>query len=205
MTKASVVAGAGLGCFFGVAMGLSASPLVSATMGTLVALTGVFLGFKETKADVAEPETISAASSARLWGVGSFGLFCSLGIIAGLWIRTHDSLAASPQQQVNKWIAASFDSATSRAIVKYQVTGLIPENTKTATPAPNSRNSVLFGADVNECDKLNPSNYSDAKDLRTLYVLTGGGWKTFALAMDSVETHSRLRAFTATWTLVCSR
>jgi hypothetical protein len=84
-------AGAAIGLLVGLIAGLSISPVTSTILGALSTGLLVLLGFKES-----QETTYSASHAFRVLG---FGLFCSLALIAGISLRTHQVLSPSLARQ----------------------------------------------------------------------------------------------------------
>lgn len=116
-----VFAGMGIGILMGLIIGLSVSPVVKSILGTLSGLLGVFLGLQDSifgKKEVA----INSLSPIILSSVrtGSFGIFCVLAILFGLYLRTHDTIGMSVENQVKKWTDAGYDSTMARELAMYE-------------------------------------------------------------------------------------
>ena len=87
-----MLAGGSLGALLGLLMGLSTSPVVSIVITALVALLGALFGLTEKKLPL-----LSGASAFRLC---SFALAAFMVTPAAVWIRTHELLSPSVQQQI---------------------------------------------------------------------------------------------------------
>lgn len=116
-----VFAGMGIGILMGLIIGLSVSPVVKSILGTLSGLLGVFLGLQDSifgKKDTA-PNSLSPIilSSIR---TGSFGIFCVLAILFGLYLRTHDVIGMSVTNQVKRWTDAGYDSTIAKELAMYE-------------------------------------------------------------------------------------
>ena len=95
-----------LGLLIGLLVGLSTSPVVGTFVGTIAALAVTLLsaglGTKSKdkdpiskKANEAQPVKFNYAA------IVGFSLFCILGIISGIWLRTHDILSPSLERRLD--------------------------------------------------------------------------------------------------------
>jgi hypothetical protein len=91
-------AGAALGLLVGLIAGLSISPVTSTVLGALSAGLLILLGFKESKDGVH-----SGNHGLRVLG---FGVFCSISLVAGISLRTHQTLSPSLEKQRQSLSAA---------------------------------------------------------------------------------------------------
>jgi len=191
--------GLGVGLLLGLLLGLAVSPVVSVIIGTISSLLAVLLGLNENY--------LNPAKSIR---IGSFGLFCVVGILSGIYIRSHNSLAPSLQSLYNEYRAMGFSDKDSRNFIAYQEFNLTPENwtkidTTKASKQPmaeisehkllvsgenisaKKRQSVLYSSkvDAGKCYILESSNEKMSySDLKMNFVVAGGTWKELANLMD---------------------
>src|SRR5581483_8750442 len=86
-----LLGGGSLGLFLGILIGLSTTPIVSIVITASVALLAAFFGLSDKL-----PISISRAGSRRLI---AFGLSATIFTLTGVWLRTHETLAASVQDQ----------------------------------------------------------------------------------------------------------
>ncbi|HEV7821235.1 MAG TPA: hypothetical protein VGO84_08635, partial [Burkholderiales bacterium] len=83
--------GAALGLFLGTLMGLSATPVVTLVVTALVALLAGVFGL----ADKLSP-TMAAGAARRLI---AFGIVATIAMPTAIWVRTHEVLSPSIEQQ----------------------------------------------------------------------------------------------------------
>ena len=109
--------GLGVGLLLGLLLGLAISPVVSAIIGTLSSLLLVLLGLNENY--------MNAAKSIR---VGSFGLFCVIGILTGIYIRSNNALAPSLSSLYKQYKAIGFSDKEAHDFIAYQEFDITPSN-----------------------------------------------------------------------------
>ncbi|HEY9114971.1 MAG TPA: hypothetical protein VIN10_09725 [Bacteroidales bacterium] len=195
--------GLGVGLLLGLLLGLAVSPVVSAIIGTLSSLLVVLLGLKENY--------LNAVKSIR---IGAFGLFCVIGILLGMYIRSNNALAPSLQSLYDEYTAMGFSEKEARNFIAYQEFDLIPsEWTKKAgseneaeVSSENSpeesgqkilasgeniqakkRSNVLYSSEVDagQCYVLESSNSSMSfADIQMNFEVAGGTWKELAKDLD---------------------
>jgi len=191
--------GLGVGLLLGLLLGLAVSPVVSVIIGTISSLLAVLLGLNENY--------LNPAKSIR---IGSFGLFCVVGILSGVYIRSHNSLAPSLQSLYNEYRAMGFSDKDSRNFIAYQEFNLTPENwskidTTKASKQPmaeisehklvvsgeniasKKRQSVLYSSEVDaeKCYILESSSEKMSfQDVKMNFVVAGGTWKELANQLD---------------------
>lgn len=187
-------AGAAIGFLVGFLIGLSVSEIVGAAVGALTALIAAFFGL------TAE----SRPASARLGRVTGFALAAVVGLLAGIYLRTHDSLSESLRSRVDEWVSAGYSKPTARALVVYQRTGLLPEGwSRASDPRPASSDSTaLFRGSSEECGRLDPKSFPDANELANAFALAGGDWARVARPSDGTAVDREL--LEAVWRLACA-
>jgi hypothetical protein len=89
-------AGASIGALLGLIMGLSVSPVVLTVLGALAAGLLALLGVSNRS------NPADAASSNGALRVFGFGAFCTLFLVVGIILRTHDTLAPSVADQEHR-------------------------------------------------------------------------------------------------------
>jgi hypothetical protein len=193
--------GLGVGLLLGLLLGLAVSPVVSGIIGTLSSLLVVLLGLKESY--------LNPVKSIR---IGSFGLFGVIGILSGMYIRSHDTLAPPLKTLYAEYKAMGFSDKDARDFIAYQEFELIPENwtkidsskSDSAKPATEGktekkllaasenmsakkRKNVLYSSEVDasKCYILESSNEKMSfSDIQMNFVVAGGTWKELANDLD---------------------
>lgn len=152
-------------------MGLSASPIVSLVVAALAGLLGTVV-LPLTKANDSTP----ARQRDAAWRSGALGVAAIAGLMAGIWMRTHDVLSpprATLAEQVQAVQAAGFSADEARRLVAGRE---FATNRATAASTPANadvRSTVLFGADASACEKLAPSRFKDVAAAAAAYEAAG--------------------------------
>ncbi|MDZ7607157.1 MAG: hypothetical protein U5K79_16570 [Cyclobacteriaceae bacterium] len=177
--------GMGVGLLLGLLLGLAVSPVVSGIIGTLSSLLVVLLGLNENY--------LNPVKSIR---IGSFGLFCVIGILSGKYLVNNNSFAPSLEKFYDEYREIGFSDTVARDLIAYQKFRLIPEGFKFSIPAGTdslmnqqfqSSRTVMFSAEVNasQCIILKSSNENtDYVDLAHNFTLAGGTWAELANDID---------------------
>jgi hypothetical protein len=138
---AALFNGMGVGLLLGLLLGLAVSPVVSGVIGTLSSLLVVLLGLNE--------KLFTVVKSVR---IGAFGLFAVVGILAGLYIRSHSPLAPSMADLKKEYTDLGYPDSVARDFIAYQEFGLIPESWKgriaVTTTTPPASDSVAEGEEA---------------------------------------------------------
>jgi len=144
---ADAAAGAGLGLLIGFLIGLSSSPVVGTFVGSLTALLLALFTYRATPVTDGAASEEAAAEGRSVPGerrsanvrLAGFGFACVLGVVAGLWIRTHDALSPSLADRVAAgqpaWLAAGFPADEARRRAALQVLGAEPARDREAATA----------------------------------------------------------------------
>jgi len=179
--------GMGVGLLLGLLLGLAVSPVVSGIIGTLSSLLVVLLGLNENY--------LNPAKSIR---IGSFGLFCVIGILSGKYVVNNNSFAPSIQKDYLEYQKIGFPDSVARDLIAYQKFRLIPEGFKFTIPEGTdslmnqqfqSSRTVMFSSEVNasQCIILKSSNVDmNFADLAHNFVLAGGTWEELSKDLDPI-------------------
>jgi hypothetical protein len=201
---ATVAAGLSTGLLLGLLIGLSTSPVAAVVVGSLVTLAAAFLGFKSPGME----EAVGANrrdSAMRRWGVAALALSCVGGVLVGVAIRAGDLLSPTPARLVHRFTEAGYSPEQARAIVALRVAGLVPKDATVRDPGSEdlTRRSVLFAAEAQTCQDLNPENHPDAANVRQAFANAGGQWAAFAGALKDVNPTSHRLLLEEAWRLKC--
>jgi hypothetical protein len=173
MLAAQIFSGAGVGLLLGILLGLSSSPVVSLVVGALAALLAAFIGIRLPGKEAADapPETISVAQRrAAAFRAGAFGLTCVLGLLGGIYLRTHNSLSpAQPslRQQVDELTAVGFSAVEARRIAVLHSLDVgsseakPTETTKAADAVAMVRSTLLFAGSAERCERVSVDRFKD--------------------------------------------
>ena len=138
-----IVAGSGLGLLVGVLLSLSVSPVVGGVISALTVLLGAFFGLT--------PST----GPGRAWRIGSFGLACTIGVVAGLALRTGNQFASSLEKQSAEWQRAGATKEQALAFLAYERLGIRPRGAELGeAPKPTARQAVLFAGSTDVCGRI---------------------------------------------------
>jgi hypothetical protein len=194
-----IAIGGALGLCVGILMGMTTAPVVGTIVGALAALFATIFGVKDQ----------DLSSFGR---IGGFGALCVLGVVVGIYLRTHNSLGISAGQQVAEWTAAGFTEPVARSIVLYRELGVLVnakgELSTTARaekiPAPPVTTTTLSGRPEEECVSMAPSQYGDdpVRIVRS-YKAFGGQWETLANALDALPPPKQKQLIRAAYDLAC--
>ncbi len=163
MIFSQVYSGVGLGLLIGFLLGLSSSPIVGLVVGSITALLSSLIGADlPGLAGDKKSEPKVSTEQLKIVGVraGSFGLACILGIIMGIYMRTHDFLSPrdkSLQENYQELLNLGYSESESRDIIKEKY--LLPKNATVADSATliasQIKQTVLFSEkDTSLCDKI---------------------------------------------------
>jgi hypothetical protein len=108
-----VLAGSGLGTFLGLVIGLSSSPVA----GMIIAALGGVL------ASVVGLRTRDGPAGLRPVRVAALGLVGAGSMLIGLWLRTHDALSPSIDDEVQEWLAVGLPRHDALALTVGRRTG----------------------------------------------------------------------------------
>lgn len=213
-----IFAGAGLGLLIGLIIGLSVSPVVQVILGALASLLGAFLGLQDGKPSSQDGENAQegyrqAMIRTKMTGlrIGSFGFAVAIGILFGIYFRTHDVLSIPVEKQVEQWTKAGYSAEDARKFVVFQRLGINPQTgaIEAPTETQKSKLTVLYSAlDHAEdlCHDLNPEEfgydvseilyaYRQKEDINTLTDL--------ADIIEKSPTDKQLELLQALWEGIC--
>jgi hypothetical protein len=169
-----IFAGVGLGVLTGLLVGLSASPVVASVVGAIAAGIVTLLGLAPGDGS---RKMFAPGSTVRL---GTFGLACALATLLGLYIRTHELLSPTPDQQIASLRKAGLnqEQATQWVLAKFfEPSGKVGVGS-----------SVLFsGTGVDECQEFDPARYKDAREQLAHFQSIGGHYSAFATGIRSLS------------------
>ena len=161
-------AGAAIGTLLGLITGLSASAVVSTILGVLAAGLLALLGLNQNSQATTD-QTSVPHSVLRVFG---FGTFCSVFLVTGILLRTHDVLAPSLTDQAHKLNKGNvLTGAEVHQVLLLKAFGLTakPEKAGSALePASNKTVAAatagyLFASQSEICEVLRRDQYKDAK------------------------------------------
>ena len=181
-TGAALFAGAGIGLLVGLIMGLSVSPVVSVILGALASLLAAFLGVADGLASRTGKNPEEQARIARILKTssikaGAFGFACILGILVGLFLRSNELLAPSPQEQIARYTEAGIDADYARELWVLEKFGVPPGGGEVQMgELQKAKTTALFSGegDTSLCEAVKPERYnSDPNEIAWGYKAQG--------------------------------
>jgi hypothetical protein len=167
--------GAGsLGILLGILIGMSASPTVSIVITALVALLAGLFGLSEKSTFAISPD-----GARRL---GAFAIAATLASLLGVWMRTHETLSPSLDQQraTLRELGLADKSKEQIEMLKFLRYGLVPAGSA-VSKEPKPWIGVFYNdAAPSLCADLNRAESAD--DIIT--VLKAAGAKSQSLASE---------------------
>ncbi|MEZ5083065.1 MAG: hypothetical protein R2750_06415 [Bacteroidales bacterium] len=181
---AAVFNGLGIGLLLGLLLGLAVSPVVSGVIGTISSLLAVFLGLND--------KYMGQIKSIR---IGAFGFFAVVGILSGMFIRTHNALSPTKDEIKKEFLNAGFNENQALYFTALQVAEYVPEGwfeTTAADTVANSKRSRstqshLFSShvDVSQCAVLKSADRDFPKsEMVYSFESAGGVWKELAYGLS---------------------
>lgn len=171
-----VFSGASIGLLLGLLMGLSASPVVALVVGAFAALLGAVV---LPQAKGGANDTTPGRQHSAAWRSGALSLAAIVGLVAGLWMRTHDALSPprpTLAQQVAAVQAAGFGAEEARRLVasrEFPAARAASAPTAAAPAIADHRSTILFSADATTCERLAPSRFKDVAAAALSYEAAG--------------------------------
>lgn len=180
----AIVNGLGVGLLLGLLLGLAVSPVVSGIIGTLSSLLVVLLGLND--------KYLSIVKSLR---IGSFGLFAVVGILLGIYIRTHDALSPTTTDLMKEYTETGFEKNEALYYVARQTFDFVPlgwfgtsaADTGKFNGGNNAKQSVLFSTevDVGQCYILKSAKRTWPKsEIIRSFKRAGGVWEELAINLE---------------------
>lgn len=175
---AQLFSGAGLGLMLGVLLGLSSAPVVAVVVGAIAALLGSLV-LPQLPAKSPQEGSTDERRVAIDLRAGAFGLACVLGVVGGIWLRTHDAL--SPKQnplkeKLEQWQSIGFEPEEARVLVA-RSEGFGPAASAPVAPATGdtalTQYSVLFGDKTTRCAQLSVDRYASVEAAAQAYEALG--------------------------------
>jgi hypothetical protein len=187
---AAILNGMGVGLLLGLLLGLAVSPVVSGVIGTVSSLLVVMLGLNSS--------FVTVVKGVR---IGSFGIFAVIGILGGMFIRSHNPIAPQLSELKNEYLELGFTEKEALDFIALQEFGLNPEtrqfadvvgdtSTKTTSIqqlAMNKRANVLFSSEINvdQCYLVESANEGmPFNEIVNSFTMAGGTWQELAESID---------------------
>jgi hypothetical protein len=201
--RVDIFAGAALGALLGLLMGFSTSPVASTVVTGLVALLAGLFGLSEKLA-----QTFSTGAARRL---AAFGFAAVLVIPAAVWVRAHEILGPSVEEQKQLLVAMGIgDAAEQKNMLLYMRFGFLPSGTtapaKDAPPIAGG-NPFLYADSTNFCDRLTGLKAARAPmaDFENLYATWGDHLAKIGKALSALPAEKKAAAFEAAPLYLCTK
>ncbi len=179
MVAAQIFSGVGMGLLLGLLLGLSSSPVVGLVVGALAALIATFIGLRiqskdstDTSADTNSPAQRKQAALRA----GVFGLSCVVGLLCGIYLRTHDSLSPAPvplKQQMDELLGLGFSAPEARTLALQHQWGPLSGSAKAAESPATLRSSVLFTGSSDVCERASMQRFQSLDSAIAAYQAMG--------------------------------
>jgi hypothetical protein len=143
------LAGAALGLFLGLLVGLTTSPVAAAVVGSVAALATAFIGLGD--------KIVGAEWAPSTIRLTAFSLCAASFMLFGMYMRTHDYLAPTPQESVQALRDAKFPEKDALDIVRFTRFGLVPAGGTVAAsdnPIVRSNRVTLYSAPADVCTQM---------------------------------------------------
>ena len=118
MFKKEAISALFLGLFIGLIIGLSISSIIGIVIAGMISLLASFFGLKEGTANGKTKTEI----------ISLFSAFAIIGVICGIYLRTHGSLSLSLKEKKEKWVAAGFSEEQAKTIVLFEELRIIRDS-----------------------------------------------------------------------------
>ncbi len=175
MIASQIFSSVGIGSLIGILLGLSSSPVVGLVVGSITALLASLIGLKTPATDDSDSQVLTS-SQLKLAGIrtGSFGLACVLGIVVGIYMRTHNVLSPvepTLEVQFNELTQIGFSPKEARDLLVIKRFG----NKSTANKGESSaatqslEKTVLFATDSALCEQIAVDRFESFTALISFY------------------------------------
>ena len=158
------LAGVGsLGLLIGLLVGLSASPVVGSLLGTLATLAVTLVGsglrlpgIRKTAEEAQAPPADGPPAAGWLMAL----CLCTIvGVLAGIWVRTHNALSPSLKEQVQAYQQAGFTLPEAKEALMQR---LVAASETGTTPADLS--ALFANRQAYDLDEFNPERIRSAEE-----------------------------------------
>ncbi len=201
--RADMFAGGSLGALLGLLMGFTTSPVASIVVTGIVALLAGFFGLSDKLS-----LSFSAGAARRLT---AFGVAAVLMIPAAIWMRAHEILGPSVQQQkllLNEIGISGADE--QKQMLRYLRFGLLPSgvvaNAKDVPPVAGGK-PFLYSISASFCNELSKLQALKAPvaDFEMLFATSGEEYGKIGTAISALPAEKKMTTFNAAPTYLCTR
>jgi hypothetical protein len=193
--------GAALGLFLGTLMGLTATPVVTMVVTALVALLAGVFGL----ADKLSP-TMAAGAARRLI---AFGIAATVAMPTAIWVRTHDVLSPSIEQQKQNLQAMGItDPKEQKEMMQFLRFGISPAGSpvagKEAVQLMQAKQGILYAMPSGFCDSLFRLKGRAVGDYVTLFGNSPEDIKKIGRTIESLPANKQIATFEAASVYLCA-
>ncbi len=203
-------AGAGIGMLLGLIMGLSATPIVSTVLGAIAAGLLGLLGVGGRSSSQGSDDSRLHHGALRILG---FGFACSVFVVVGILLRTHDALAPSLKVQEQELRSSgTLSKSDVRAILLLKAFGLREKSAGNGSGnlAVNGGKSiagdtapVLFVSPQDVCTVLRRDQYEDISSYVRSLQAHGGDFAKLGKAIDLASPEDQEKIASSLSDLLC--
>lgn len=183
MKLPSLIFGLGtFGLLIGLLAGLSSSPIVATIVSALMPLLAGLVYWKSKGADNASAQFRPAAV-----GIGCFSLAAIVGVLSGIWTRTHGLLSPAPSARVAIWREAGLQQSEAISVAMREYDGSLALNDKPNIVPTNA--STLFSSKGSGTllEHLPTIEHGDLKEVLKVFQDAGGNLATVGTMIESMR------------------
>ncbi len=170
--KKDIFAGLFLGLLIGIMVGLSISQVTGIIIGSLASLLAAFFGLKNE-------------SNARQLLIGTFSLFCILGIFSGIYLRNTNALSPSIEDRIESFKTVDFSEKEIKQIILASEFGILSEG---MTANDNTTvSTVLMSGEDEDCAICLISDDSSLGAIQDYYIESGKEYSDFMLKLKEMD------------------
>jgi hypothetical protein len=203
----SILTGISVGILVGLLVALSVSPVVATVVGALTALLTVFLGLggsTQIKPKNDSEPILDTQKSLRIIG---FCIACTLAVVCGLYIRTHNLLGLSVTDKITALKQAGLSEAKAQEFALRELVESGQSSTENDKVAPNqSTLSELFAASIAggpaELNDLAEKNYVNPTEWAKAFSHKPGSLGEIGNALIHAEPDVQRDVLRALWNLL---
>jgi hypothetical protein len=218
MRALNAVAGAGLGAFVSLLIALSSSPVVASAVSVVLAAGMVFLSIeKKAKAKSANEAASVSDNGDVLWRIVGFCIAGICALLAGVYLRAHNTLGESSVSAIYAELTAIGVSPedAKKAVIARVTGGPTKEKEKEEGGKSNVeeriRQTTLFATEASpaKCREMDPTRFEKFQDAKDKYVNEGSPWVEIVGVAESAPKGRAaldpLSVLTGSYLAVCTR
>lgn len=202
LTLAHLSAGVSAGLLLGVIMGLSFSPVVGSFIGLIAPVAIAWMTFRNNKREVekSKDETLQPGYPLK---IAVFCFAALLGTTAGIWLRTHNTLGVSFEDEirskVDAWKDIGFTDKSARILV---ASAYMRDGPKGSSPSSATGLFEVISNPDRNIEYLDPSRYPNTTETIRAYRAHGGPSKAIADVIKNLSEDQKKLLTDSIWELV---